>query len=469
MKIHKENGIISPSLTEKVLEVALQKGGDFAEIFVENSKFTHLVLSNSRIHEASPGQDCGAGIRVTNGKSTLYVYTSDLREEALLKAAKKASDAIGDKNSSQVISLREKPTLNFQPTEVLPSKVSIDEKLKLVRYYEGIASNESKRVTTVRGFYSDVEQKVTIANSEGLYASDQRNRVRCYVQVVVDENEKRRLSYAPSSAGGFDFFRNNDFNPKIRKLVSDAIVLQKAEQAPTGEMPVIIGSGSGGTLFHEACGHCLEADAIANNRSVFDPNKLGKKIASENLTVIDNGSIPYAWGSQNIDDEGMQTQHNVLIKNGILKNFLLDRFNGKKTGLSSNGCARRQSYRHAPSGRMTNTLIAPGQHSLDEMLSTVQYGLYAKRIDSGLIDTTTGNFAFPVTIGYLIKNGKIDKPVIGAQIVGNAVQTLNAVQMIGQEDEVDWSTAICRANSGVIQVTFALPPVLIKKMRILRG
>jgi TldD protein len=321
-----------------------------------------------------------------------------------------------------------------------------------------------KLITQTTVSYSDSVQDVLIANSDGLWAEDRRVRTRMAVGAVASKgDEKQDAFYGPGALKGFEFYDNLDMKEIGKNTARVAVTMINAGFCPGGIMPVVIGDGFGGVIFHEACGHSLEATSVAKEASVFS-GKLGQKIAADCVTAIDDGTLPGEWGSLNIDDEGTPTQRNVLIENGILKSYLVDQLNGVRMGMKSTGSSRRESYSYAPTSRMNNTFIAPGNDNFDDMIAGVENGLYAKKMGGGSVQPGTGEFNFAVTEAYMIRNGKIAEPVRGASLIGKGHEVLLNIDKVGKN--LRQEQGVCGSISGAVPTNVGQPPIRVKEILV---
>lgn len=291
-------------------------------------------------------------------------------------------------------------------------------------------------------------QKIMIANSEGLWAEDSRTYTRVSANAIASKgSEKQSCSDGPGEQKGFELLHEIDPLELGERVAKTAILMLNADYAPSGKFPVVVDNGFGGVIFHEACGHALETTSVAKGASVF-ADKMGQRVANNVLTAIDDGTIPNGWGSTNIDDEGLPTQKTVLIENGILKSFIVDKMGSIKTGYARTGSGRRQSYRFAPASRMRNTYIAAGTSKLEELIASVDYGIYAKKMGGGSVMPGTGNFNFAVNEGYIIRKGKIAEPVRGASLIGNGPESIKRISMVA--DNLKFAPGMCGSVSGSI-------------------
>ncbi|WDV44835.1 TldD/PmbA family protein [Clostridiaceae bacterium M8S5] len=456
--------MINRNTIEKVLEAALTTGGDFAEIFVENRTNSNIILIGGQVKDSNSGIDYGVGIRIFSGFNCIYAYTNDSSEENLIKTALKAAKAIKKSTYKEEIDIISGKMIDINPIKVLPSTVAKLKKVEMLKRGYHIAKNAYDTISQVEARYSEYEQDILIANSEGLYVEDKRVRTRTdIITVATSKGQTQRGGDNIGGHRGFEIYDIYNIEDTAREAARLAHTMVNAEYCPSGKMPVIIDNGFGGVIFHEACGHGLEATSVAKNKSIFS-NKIGQKIASDIVSAVDDGTLPNEWGSSNVDDEGIKTQRNLLIENGILKGYLIDRLNGRRMNSAPTGCSRRQSYRFAPTSRMSNTFILNGKSTLNEIISNTEHGLYAKRLGGGSVNTTTGDFNFVVLEGYMVENGVIVKPVKGATLVGNGGQVLHDIDMVG--NNLKQAIGVCGSVSGQIPANVGQPAVRVKSMTV---
>ena len=454
--------MLKESLLEKVLTKALSNGADFAEVFVEDTYNSSIQLLDKQIKRAIEGKDYGAGIRVFYGIKAIYAFTNDLSEKSLMAAADAVSKAdIGNANITSIDLMRKEFVSQHKiaiPFEIIAKK----EKIDFMRRIDKAAREYSNLISQVSISYTETEQKIQIANSDGLLTNDARTYARVYVSSIASKgNEMQTGGEGPGAHKGYEFFKSLDPEELGRKTAKQAVTMILADYAPSGKFPVVIGNGFGGVIFHEACGHSLETTSVAKGASVF-ADKMGKQIANQCVTAIDDGTIPNAWGSTTIDDEGNPTQKTVLIKNGILKSFMIDRLGGIKIGMKSTGSGRRQSYKFAPTSRMRNTYIAAGNDEFDDMIASIDFGIYAKKMGGGSVQPGTGDFNFAVAEGYLIEKGKITKPVRGATLVGNGAKILHKISMVGKD--LKFAEGMCGSVSGNVPVRVGQPTIKVDEI-----
>lgn len=441
--------MLQKSWIEAALEAAKATGGDFAELFAEDCVSNGITMMDGKIQNASTSRSHGAGIRVYKGLNSVYVYTSDLSREGLLACAGKAAQAVGEGAFENKVSLVQSICANIHPVRELPSMVSSERRAKVVGDAYAAAKAYSGEISQVVARLIDWDSEVTIANSDGLLTGDRRVYTRLYTNAVAASGTENQSGYTgPGAQMGFELFSGRvDPEECGRKAAEQAVKMLHADNCPAGVMPVVIDGGFGGVIFHEACGHSLEATSVAFGNSEFC-GKLGEKIASDRVTAIDDGTIPNEWGSLNIDDEGTPTTKLVLIENGVLKNYMVDRLNGRRMGMAPTGSARRESYAYAPTSRMRNTYIAAGSDDEAEIIATCGDGLYAKDMGGGSVNPVTGEFNFAVSEGYLIKDGRIDKPVRGATLIGKGKEILQRIDRVGKN--MWMAQGMCGSISGSI-------------------
>ncbi|MCM8531489.1 MAG: TldD/PmbA family protein [Lentisphaeraceae bacterium] len=456
---------MNDSTLRNIIQAGIDYGADFAEVYIEESRSSSVLFKDNKVESASAGTDYGIGIRLLYGTEVLYAFTSSENENELLKltkdlaASRKAKYTKGPDlrlAKSQATNIHK---ITRDPKDVLSSdKVSILEKANLT------ARGCSDKIKQVSTSINDSKKIVTIANSEGLMISDRRVRSRFNISVTAaDGNELFTGSESPGALKGFEFFENIDAGFYAQRAAERALLMLKAGYISGGKLPVVMGNAFGGVIFHEACGHPLETEAIRKGASPFT-DKLNKRIGQDCLTAIDDGTIANSWGSINIDDEGMASQKTTLIENGILKSFLADKVGSAEVGVPRTGSGRRQNYQYAPVARMRNTYIAPGESSLEEMLASSGKGLYAKVMGGGSVNPATGEFNFSVQEAYEIENGKIGKPVRGATLIGKGHEILPEISMVGNDFEL--AAGICGASSGSVPVTVGQPSLKVDSILV---
>jgi len=423
---------LSKKEMEKILSIALSRGGEFAEIYYEYTVSNSISLDEEKISYAVRGVDCGVGIRVINGERTGYAFTDEITFNSLKECAETAS-LIASGIKGKLKGLRTFQPPSYYLVKVPPQNVSAKEKTSLLHRINEVARKLDKRITQVSASFSDISKSIIIANSEGLYVEDKQTLTRLSGSVNAIEGERRSNGYdSKSGSFGFEHFGEKVAEEIARNASEMALRLIPAEDAPAGEFPVVIGKGYGGIFFHEAIGHSLEGDGIRKKTSVFW-DKLGKQIASPIVNLCDDGSYKGGWGTVNVDDEGTPGQKTILIEKGICSNFLQDRLNAKLMKMKPTGNGRRQSFRFYPIPRMTNTYLLPGDSEPEEIIKSVEKGIYIAKIGGGNVQPTTGRFVFTVTEGYMIENGKITVPLKGIMLMGSGQEVLMNITMVGND------------------------------------
>ena len=456
--------MISREICQQVLSKAVSTGADYAEIFAENTLNHSIDMIANRVDSIDDSVIAGAAVRVYKGLRSVMATTVDTSLSGLLRCAEKAAEALGQGSAQIEIVLKEHLFGDIHPVRVVPSSVANKEKVAILKEGYFAAKEYSDAITQVSGFLLDVDHNILIANSEGLYAQDRQIRTRISISAVAEINgETQTGGCRPGRRMGLEMFDFIDPKNVGIHAARQAVTMAGAGYCPAGVMPVAIDNGFGGVIFHEACGHSLEASSVAYNQSQFT-GKLGQKIANEKVTAIDDGTIPNAWGSINIDDEGHPAQKNVLIENGILKSYMIDRFNARRMGMESTGNARRQSYSYTPTSRMTNTYIAPGTDKNEDIIASMEYGLYAKEMGGGSVNPVTGEFNFAVNEGYLVRNGKICEPVRGASLVGKGSDVIMNIDMVGTD--LDMGQGMCGSSSGSVPTNVGQPLIRVSSITV---
>ena len=456
--------MISREICQRVLQVAVSTGADYAEIFAENTTNHAITMIADKVDAVKDTVIAGAAIRVYKGLRSVMASTVDTSEAGLIRCAESAADALGQGSAAIDIVLKERLFGDIHPIKVVPNSVSNREKIAILKEGYFAARNYDDSIVQVTGNLMDVDHNILIASTEGIYAQDRQVRTRMAISAVSDRGQGSQTgSASPGARMGLELF--DIFDPKSigLKAAKQAVTMAGAGYCPAGVMPVAIENGFGGVIFHEACGHSLEATGVALGQSQF-AGKLGQKIANEKVTAIDDGTIPNAWGSINIDDEGTPSQKNVLIEKGVLKSYMIDKFNGRRMGMASTGSARRQSYAHVPTSRMTNTYIAAGDDKNEDIISSIEYGLYAASMGGGSVNPVTGEFNFAVNEGYIIRNGVICEPVRGATLVGKGSEIIQNIDMVGTE--VDHAQGMCGSSSGSVPTNVGQPLIRVSTITV---
>lgn len=456
--------LLSQNLVKEALWKASSTGADYAEVFAEYTNSKNISMVSSKVDKIADGIISGVGIRIFKGTRCVSGSTSSLSREAVLNCAQKVADALIGTREMETIVLRERRFGDIHPVRIVPTTVENAAKIDLMREASETAKNYHSDIAQVTANFLDVDHNIMIATTEGLLAEDRQIRTRMAVSAVASKNgENQTGSCSPGGRMGMEFYEIH--NPKEigEEAARQAMVMINAGYIPAGKMPVAIGNGFGGVIFHEACGHGLEASGVALGQSVF-AGKLGEKIANEKVTAIDDGTIANGWGSINIDDEGTPGQRNVLIENGILKSYMVDKLNGRRMGMASTGNSRRQSYAYEPTSRMTNTFIAEGNDKNEDIIASIEYGLYAKSMGGGSVNPVTGDFNFAVNEGYIVRNGQICEAVRGATLIGKGSEILMDIDMVGQN--LERAQGMCGASSGSIPTDVGQPMIRVSSITV---
>ena len=456
--------MISREVCQRVLSKAVSTGADYAELFAENTVNHSISMIASKVDSIKDGVIAGAAVRVYKGLRSVMASTVDTSEAGLIRCAEQAAEALGQGTAEIDIVLKERIFGDIHPVKIVPSSIGNKEKVAILKEGYFAAKDYDEAITQVTGTLLDVDHNILIANSEGIYAQDRQVRTRIAINAVADKGDGAQTgSCAPGRRMGLEMFDIIDPKNVGIHAAKQAVTMAGAGYCPAGVMPVAIDNGFGGVIFHEACGHSLEASAVAYGCSQF-VGKLGQKIANEKVTAIDDGTIANAWGSINVDDEGTPAQKNVLIENGILKSYMIDKMGGRRMGMASTGNARRQSYAYTPTSRMTNTYIAAGEDKNEDIIASIEYGLYAKEMGGGSVNPVTGEFNFSVNEGYMVRNGKICEPVRGASLVGKGSEVIQNIDMVGTD--LDMGQGMCGSSSGSVPTNVGQPLIRVSTITV---
>ncbi|MTI95049.1 MAG: TldD/PmbA family protein [Firmicutes bacterium] len=456
--------MLDRNLVGDVLAETLRFGGDYGEFFLEDRYSTRLGLVGGKVETGISGREYGVGIRVFAGYNSVYAYTNQVTRENLLTVARDAAQALNNQNSSDTVRFRHGEFENQHPIRIYPESKDQRYRVELMRtaYHEAKTYNEL--IEQVRIRFMDEDQKVLIANTDGDFVEDRRVRTRMAIEAIAAKgSEKQSGFYGPGAHMGLEFYDRIDISDYAREAARIAVTMIQADQCPSGRFPVIIDNEFGGVIFHEACGHGLEASSVAKKTSVF-ADKLGEQIASPLVTAWDDGTIVNAWGSQNVDDEGTPTQRTLLIDKGILRGYMVDKLNGRRMNMHSTGSGRRQSYKFAPTSRMSNTFIDAGESTPEQIIANTEYGLYARYMGGGSVNPATGEFNFAVNEGYMVRNGKIAEPVRGATLIGRGAEVLKQIDMVG--NNLALGQGMCGAASGSIPANVGQPMLRVSEMTV---
>lgn len=448
----------------RILKAALKGGGEYADIYIEDTSNTSIVAEENRIEKVITGRDRGAGIRVIANLKTYYAYTNDLTEKGLLELAAVVSKGVrGAREAGPVGLLKKEKAPGFDILE-LPWEAGLADKVSLVNRANSTAWGFDKRIRQVRAMYGDGFRRLALVNSLGDWVEEDRGALLMVCSAVAAEGDSIQTGYEPlGGIMGLEAFRATPPEAIAETAARRAVMMLSARRAPGGSMPVVLSSDAGGTMIHEAVGHGLEADLACQNLSVYS-GKMGQKVASSLVTVIDDATLPHRRGSFFFDDEGTPGEKTVLVEDGVLKSYMCDRLNAMKSGIRSTGNGRRESYHHRPIPRMTNTIIAPGKDSPEAIVRSLDKGLFVKKMGGGQVNTVNGDFVFEVTEGYLIENGKIGEPVRGATLTGNGPDILMKIDMVGSD--LGFSIGTCGKDAQGVPVSDAQPTLRIPEITV---
>ncbi len=450
--------MLNPIVAQSVIDHALSLGADFAELFIEKHRTASVNTLSATVESVNSGIDFGIGLRIVFGGKVLYGYTNQTDEELLKRiasnlAARDRRDRVNLFTNFDFSVMPDK-----HPSRIILSKdAAIDSKVAFLMKADGVARAVSESISQTRGYCMQREQDIEIFNSEGLHTTDTRNYIRAGItSIATDGTEQSVGGWNDGGLLGWELSESMDAVIAGEEASRQALVNLTAKPCPSGRMPVVIGNGFGGVIFHEACGHLLETTSVAKKASVFH-DKMGEMIANPVVNAVDDGTMANEWGSINIDDEGMATQRTQLIKDGKLTNFLVDRVGGEKTGFPRSGSGRRENYRYAPTSRMRNTFIEAGDSNLDEMIASIDKGIFASHMGGGSVQPGTGEFNFAVNEGYYVENGKILYPIKSATLISTGPAVLKEISMVGQDFAL--ACGMCGSSSGSVPTTVGQPAI----------
>jgi TldD protein len=457
--------IVDTQTLENTLSAALRRGGDFAEVFVEDRIASGISLDDRRVEELSSGHDRGAGIRVVIGDTTGFAHTADITERGLIAAAEAASAVAREGGGgTRTVALTQR---NFQApntVETLPQDVTKASKVELLFRADEAARSKGASIVQVSAGYGDSRRRTQIANSDGLLTGDERVRTRFNVVCVAAGDAGMQTGFETMALTlGFELFDRRSVEDVALEAARRAVTKLDARPAPSGVVPVVLRKGSGGILFHEACGHGLEADHIVKDTSVYTGRR-GELVASPLVTLVDDGTVGPEWGCMAIDDEGHEAQRNVLIENGVLTDYMWDFLRARKEGRDSSGNGRRESFRHLPMVRMTNTFLLPGEDDPDSIVANTPHGVYVAHLGGGQVNTATGDFTFGMTEAYLIENGRITEPIRDANLIGNGPDVLAKIDAVGSD--FDMCPGTCGKDGQQVPVGCGQPTLRISGVTI---
>ncbi|CAN5770893.1 TldD/PmbA family protein [soil metagenome] len=458
--------MIDEAVLSRVLSSALTGGGELAEVFAEDKRSTSAVLDDGRIEELSSGRDRGAGVRVISGDTTGYAHTSDLSETGLLTAAEAAGAAAHrGGGGANVVALTRQDVRHPSVVEVQPEDVAKADKVALLRRADESARSADGAISQVSARYGDSRRQILVANSDGLLTGDDQVRSLFSIGAVATGDSGQQTGR--QSVGhtiGFELFDRYEVEDLAQNAARRAVTKLVARPAPSGEMQVVIGAGGGGVLFHEACGHGLEADLVSKGASVYK-DRVGELVASPLVTLIDDGTVADEWGCFGIDDEGSPAQRNVLIEDGVLTDYMWDLTRGRKEGRARSGNGRRQSYQHLPMVRMTNTFLTNGTDDPADIIAGTERGVYVAQLGGGSVNTATGDFVFGMWEAYLIEDGEITEPLREGNLIGNGPRVLADIGALGNDFAMG-SPGTCGKDGQGVPVGDGVPTLRVRSLTI---
>jgi len=466
---HKQGvSMISKKLAIDVLNTALATGGDYAEIYLEEDVSESVGLENGKVERVSRNLSYGCGIRILQGTNSVYGYTSDLTRKSLITLADQLGHRFSTKRIITVKDVKNERVKIINKMHDHLTDVPIDEKIKYIKGVDEITRGVDERIVRCGVAFVDNYKKIEIWNAEGDTAHHYKSseeRGRLAISAIAKDGDNIQSAFSgPGRCASWEWFTNVlDWRKEARHVGEIAIQMLSAKECPQGKFTVVITNGWGGVVFHEACGHSLEASATSKHLSVFS-DSLGKQIASPIVSAYDDGTIPNEWGSNNIDSEGHKTQKNQLIKNGVCTNFMIDKLNGRRLGLPANGTSRRQNFKYEPTSRMSNTYIEKGKDDPADIIKDTKLGIYVANFGGGSVEPTTGNFNFSASEAYIIRDGKICEMVKGCTLIGSGKEVLMNIDRVG--NDVALGQGNCGAASGLIPVNVGQPTIRIQNLTV---
>lgn len=458
--------MIDEAVIDRVLGAALRTGGEFAEVFAEDKRSSSALFDDGRVEELTSGRDRGAGVRVVVGDTTGFAHTADLTEAGLTAAAEAAAAAArGGGGGARTVALTRRRADRGYAIETYPEDVPKARKVELLTRADEVARSAGGAISQVSVSYGDSRRRILVANSDGVLAGD--DTVRTFFAVSCVATGDAGMQTGRESVGhtvGFELFDMVDVDELAARAAGRALTKLAARPAPSGQMPVVIASGGGGVLFHEACGHGLEADLVGKGASVFR-GRVGERVASPGVTVVDDGTMQKEWGNIAIDDEGNPAQRNVLIDDGYLTDYMWDLLRARKEGRASSGNGRRQSYQHLPMVRMTNTYLLDGTDRPDDIIASTDKGVLVKHLGGGQVNTATGDFVFGMTEAYLIEGGKVTEPLREGNLIGNGPEVLQRIDALG-DDFAMGPPGTCGKDGQGVPVGDGVPTLRVSSLTI---
>lgn len=446
-----------------LLDNIIESEVDFGEIFYENTLVKTYEVIDSKLDTINSRITHGVGIRLAHNNDIVYGYTNDLKKKSLYELVSRIKNNFSNNRLIKKVNL-ERLKISRDKSVIKHNDMDDNKKKEYLLNIDKLARSIDSRIVQVDTVFYESDSEVIIANTNNTYVKENRPLTRLNITVIAkDDKRQTKSSKSYGISGGYELLDEIDIKKEVENLATSAIKKLSAKPCPSGEMPVIIGPGFGAVIFHEACGHSMEATTVSYNTSILS-GKLNEKIASSKVSIIDDGTLKSKWGTTVYDDEGNKTRKNVLIKNGVLKGYLIDYLNNRKMNMAITGSGRRESYKYAPTSRMNNTYLVKGHDKIEDMIKSVKYGIYAVNMGGGSVDPVTGDFNFAVNEAYLIENGKITDMVLGGSLIGNTLDILNNVSMVS--DDLSFDTGFCGSVSGNVPVTIGEPTILVSKILV---
>jgi TldD protein len=457
---------ITPTVRKRIMEAALSRGGDDCDLYFQHSAATGVRLSDGKVNQANMSMDLGMGVRVVVGDQVGYSYSEDLRPASLVEAAKAAASIASGTPGRVAAPERTAPLPDFYAAEKPWDQVSIETRVGLVRKWEQAAFSHDPRVNRVTAYLADASTVVMIVRPDGRLVEDWRPMTMAFLQCTVEEKGLRESNaYNVAARAGLEYFTPGRQDRLVQEAADRALFQLSAGKPPAGEMPVVLAAGPSAILLHEAIGHGMEADFNRKEVSIFS-SKMGQRIASDQVTIVDDGTIAGSRGCINVDDEGNETERTVLVEKGVLRSYLHDEISARHFKVKPTGSGRRQSFRHAPIPRMRATIMEDGPHSPGEIISSVEKGIYCVSFANGQVNIGGGDFAFYVKHGYMIENGKLTKPIKDVNIIGNGPEALGRIDMVGNDMTLDEGGWTCGKDGQGVPVSQGMPTVRVSSLTV---
>ena len=454
------------AIYQRVMATALQKGGEFCDLFFQQRTINSIGLEDNEVNQAHRTVDLGVGIRVVEGDATGYAFSEELEEKSMHEAAAVAAAIASSKTRTAPLRVTSAHVSDLYPIQVPWSEVTIEQKLPLLTRINERALAGDARIKKVRLRFSDSESHILVVDSEGRQTFDDQPMTTLYVFCVAEEgNHKEENYYATGGRQGIGFYTPDLLHHAADEAVRRTVLLFDAVRPGAGEMPVVLAAGSSGILLHEAIGHGMEADFNRKDISIYS-DRVGTAIARDFVSIVDDGTVPAARGSINVDDEGNPSERTLLVENGVLRTYMHDRISAGHYGVKPTGNGRRESFRHAPLPRMRNTYMLPGPHHREEIIRSVRKGIYAMSFTNGQVQIGAGDFTFFIKTGYLIEEGKLTAPIKDVNLIGNGPKVLQDVDMVGNDLELDQGGWTCGKDGQSVPVSLGLPTIKVSAITV---